>query len=154
METTLASQSLATVHAVTTAPAQRTTGASRGKLWAGRIITGFVSLFLAFDGVIKLLKLGPVMEGTIKLGYPTSTVLGMGVVLLSCLALYLVPRTAVFGAVLLTGYLGGAIATHVRVGDPLFSHTLFPIYVAVMIWGGLYLRDSRVRAAIAARARA
>ncbi len=86
------------------------------------------------------------IEGTTRLGYPAHVVRGLGVVEVACLALYLFPRTAPLGAVLWTGYLGGAIATHVRIGSPLFSHVLFPIYVAAMLWGGLWLRDPRVRA--------
>ena len=83
-----------------------------------------------------------------ELRAPGATTVPLGVLLGACLALYLVPRTAVLGAVLMTGYLGGAIATHLRIGDPLFSHTLFPIYIGAMLWGGLYLRDARVRAAV------
>jgi hypothetical protein len=86
-----------------------------------------------------------------QLGYPVSRALALGVIELLCLAVYLVPRTSVLGAVILTGYLGGAIASHVRVGNPLFSHVLFPIYIAAMLWGGLYLRDARVRSIISAR---
>lgn len=115
------------------------------KVWTGRILTGLAGLFLLFDGGAKLARIPAVMEGSASLGYPAATVFGIGAVLLACTLLYLVPRTAVLGAVLLTGYLGGAIATHVRVQNPLFSHTLFPIYVAMLIWGGLYLRDRRVR---------
>jgi DoxX-like family len=109
------------------------------------VLTALVSLFLAFDTVIKLLMLAPAVQGTTALGYPAGTVLWIGVIELVCLGLYLVPRTSVLGALLLTGYLGGAIATHVRVGSPLLSHTLFPIYVALLIWGGLYLRETRLR---------
>ncbi len=109
------------------------------------------ALFLFIDGVGKLVKPAPVVEGTIQLGYPESVLLGLGIVLLTCTILYVVPRTAVLGAILLTGYLGGAIATHVRVGSPLFSHILFPVYVAVLIWGGLYMRDERLRALIPLR---
>ncbi len=109
------------------------------------------ALFLFIDGVGKLVKPAPVVEGTIQLGYPESVLLGLGIVLLTCTVLYVVPRTAVLGAILLTGYLGGAIATHVRVGSPLFSHILFPVYVAVLIWGGLYMRDERLRALIPLR---
>jgi hypothetical protein len=115
------------------------------RVWIGWILTGLSGLFLLFDGGAKLAKVPAVMEGSAALGYPASSVFGIGVVLLACTLLYLLPRTAVVGAVLLTGYLGGAIATHVRVSNPLFTHTLFPIYVAMMIWGGLYLRDRRVR---------
>lgn len=139
---------LATVTFPAAAPALST---SRARLWTGRIITGLVSAFLLMDAAVKVLKLGPAVTGTVQLGYPVGVIVPLGIVLAACLALYLVPRTAVFGAVLLTGYLGGAIATHVRVSDPLFTHTLFPIYFAVLIWGGLYLRDARVKALIARR---
>jgi hypothetical protein len=116
--------------------------------WAGRIMSGLVVLFLLFDSVVKVMKLPLAVEGTTRLGYPETLVVGIGVVQLVCLVVYLIPRTAIFGAVLLTGYLGGAIATHVRVGSPLFSHVLFPIYVAVLVWGGVYLRFPRLRALI------
>jgi hypothetical protein len=119
---------------------------SKRALWAGRVVSSLVVLFLLFDSAIKLMKLGPVVEGTVRLGYPESTILGIGLALLVCVVAYVIPRTAVLGAILLTGYLGGAIATHVRVGNPLFSHTLFPIYVALLVWGGLYLRNGRLRA--------
>jgi hypothetical protein len=131
----------------------RTAAASGKGLWAGRIMSGLAILFLAFDAVGKLLRLAPVIEGSTQLGYPASAVFGLGVVLLVCVVTYAVRPTSILGAILLTGYLGGAIATHVRVGNPLFSHTLFPIYVAVLIWGGLYLRDARLRAIIPLRAR-
>jgi hypothetical protein len=124
---------------------------SRAAVWAGRVISGIPTLFLVMDSAIKLLRLPPAVEGTVKLGYPPGVLVGLGVVLLACVVAYVVPRTAIVGAVLLTGYLGGAIATHVRVSDPLFSHTLFPIYVAVLLWGGLFLRDPRVRALLAPR---
>ena len=121
------------------------------RLVTGHILTGLVVLFLAFDTVMKVLKLAPAVQGTTELGYPAGTVLWIGVIELACLVLYLVPRTSVLGALLLTGYLGGAIATHVRVGSPLASHTLFPIYVAFMVWGGLYLREARLRELIPLR---
>jgi len=134
--------------------AQANSGAnsiSGKQLWAARFLSGLPALFLLVDGVGKLVKPAPVVEGTVQLGYPESVLLGLGIVLLTCTVLYVIPRTAVFGAILLTGYLGGAIATHVRVGSPLFSHTLFPVYVALLIWGGLYLRDDRLRALIPLR---
>ena len=109
------------------------------------VLTALVALFLTFDTVLKVLQLAPAMEGTTQLGYRSESVLTIGVIELVCLALFLVPQTSVFGALLLTGYLGGAIATHVRVGNPLFSHVLFPIYVALLLWGGLYLREPRLR---------
>ena len=97
------------------------------------------------------MKPAPVVEGTVQLGYPESVLLGLGIVLLACTVLYVIPRTAILGAILLTGYLGGAVATHVRVGNPLFTHVLFPVYLGVLIWGGLYLRDERLRALIPLR---
>ena len=112
---------------------------------AGYVLTGLVAAFLTFDTVMKLLKLAPAVQGTTELGYPAGTVVVIGAIELVCLVLYLIPPTSVLGALLLTGYLGGAIATHVRVGSPLPTHTLFPIYVALMVWGGLYLRESRLR---------
>ncbi|MBX5484697.1 MAG: DoxX family protein [Myxococcaceae bacterium] len=115
------------------------------RLWAGRIMSALVILFLAVDSVGKLLRLDPVVQATTRLGYPSHVVFGIGLVLAISVVLHLVPRTSVLGAVLLTGFLGGATATHVRVDDPMFSHTLFPIYVAAFLWGGLFLRDTRVR---------
>jgi DoxX-like family len=124
---------------------------SKGRLRTGRIMSALPALFLLVDGVGKLIKPAPVVEGTVQLGYPESVLLGLGIVLLTCTILYTIPRTAILGAILLTGYLGGAIATHVRVGSPLFSHILFPVYLAVLIWDGLYLRDERLRALIPLR---
>ena len=124
---------------------------SKRRLWTGRIMSALPALFLLVDGVGKLVKPAPVVQGTVQLGYPESVLLGLGIVLLSCTVLYVIPRTAVLGAILLTGYLGGAVATHVRVGSPLFSHILFPVYLAVLLWGGLYLRDGRLRVFIPLR---
>ena len=115
-------------------------------LWAGRILSGIAVLFLTFDLSIKLAGAKEAVDGTVQLGWLPHHLPILGVIEIVCLALYLIPRTAPLGAVLWTGYLGGAIATHLRVDNPLFSHTLFPIYVAALIWGGLYLRDARVRA--------
>ena len=123
-----------------------TPGSTRTHVRAAYALTTLAALFLALDTVMKLLRLAPAVEGTVALGYPDHTVVVIGAIELVCLVLYLVPQTAVLGAVLMTGYLGGAIATHVRLGNPLLSHTLFPIYVAVMVWGGLYLREPRLRA--------
>src|SRR5688572_28826961 len=119
--------------------------AGRTTLVAGYVLTGVVALFLTFDTIIKVLRLAPAIQGTTALGYQADAVLPIGMAELVCLVLYLVPQTAVLGAVVLTGYLGGAIATHVRMGSPLLSHTLFPIYVALIAWGGLYLRERRLR---------
>jgi hypothetical protein len=129
--------------------ARLTASALPGKksIWAGRVLSGLGTAFLLFDGTIKLV-LSPqsLAAATADLGWPANMLRVLGVLELVCLAVYLVPRTAVLGAVLWTGYLGGAIATHLRVASPLLSHTLFPIYVAALIWGGLWLRDRRVRA--------
>ena len=119
---------------------------SRGALWAGRVLSTIGVLFLLFDSMGKLLEVPPVVAGTAELGYPVATVFPLGVILLLCVVAYVIPGTSVLGAVLLTGYLGGAIATHVRVENPLFSHTLFPVYVALAVWGGLFLREARLRA--------
>jgi hypothetical protein len=124
---------------------------SKGKLWTGAIMSALPALFLLVDSVGKLIRPAPVVEATVQLGYPESVLLGLGIVLLTCTVLYVIPRTAILGAILLTGYLGGAVATHVRVGSPLFSHILFPVYLGVLIWGGLYLRDERLRALIPLR---
>src|SRR6185503_4239549 len=117
---------------------------SRRTLWAGRVISALPALFLLIDGIMKLVKPPVVVEATVKLGYSETVIVGLGIMLLACTIIYLIPRTAVLGAILLTGYLGGAIATHVRVGDPLFT-IIFPVILGAMIWGGLYLRDARVR---------
>lgn len=112
----------------------------------GRFLSGLAALFLALDSLGKLARAQAVLDGTAQLGYSVSTVVPLGVLLLVCVIIYVIPRTAILGALLLTGYLGGAVATHVRVGNPLFTHTLFPTYVAALIWGGLMLRDARLRA--------
>ncbi len=124
---------------------------SRKTLWAGRIISALPALFLLVDGIMKLVKPEPVVKATIELGYPESVIMALGMILLVGVILYMVPRTAVLGAILLTGYFGGAIAAQVRVGNPLFSHVLFPVYLAVLIWGGLFLRDPRLHALIPLR---
>ncbi|HEX8436350.1 DoxX family protein [Archangium sp.] len=125
---------------------------SKKALWGGRFLSGFAVLFMLFDAGMKLLELPVAVQGTSQLGYPESVVFGLGVVQLVCLLVYLVPRTSVLGAVLWTGYLGGAVATHVRLGNPLFSHVLFPLYVAAFFWVGLWLRDERLRAVLPLRA--
>ena len=121
---------------------------SRAAVWTSRVLTTLATLFLLFDAIGKVLRPAAVVQGTTQLGFPAAVILPLGIIQLICLALYLIPRTAVLGAILWTGYLGGAIATHVRVGDPLFSHVLLPAYIAVLLWGALWLRDQRVRALI------
>ena len=130
--------------------ATQTAPASKKMLWAGRLISWLPALFLLVDGVMKLIKPAPVVEATVKLGYPESVLLGLGIVLIVCTVLYLIPRTCVLGAILLTGYLGGAVATHVRVGESLFK-ILFPVIFGSLIWGGLYLRDETLRSLIPLR---
>ncbi len=129
----------------------RTAPVPRKRLWAGRIITALPVLFLLWDSVIKLMNLPPVVEGFARLGYPQGIAPAIGALELACVVLYVIPRTSILGAILLTGYLGGAVATHVRVGDPLFSHVLFPVYVGLLISLGLFLRDGRLRALIPLR---
>jgi hypothetical protein len=120
---------------------------SKSMLWAGRIMSALPILFLLMDGAMKLVKPAMVVDATVKLGYRENVIFPLGVVLLACTLLYVMPRTAVLGAILLTGYLGGAVATHVRMGEGVFS-IVFPIIFGVLIWGGLFLRDARVRALI------
>lgn len=120
---------------------------------AGNVMSGLVIAFMLLDGGMKLVPLNVVIKTTAELGYPPSPELarGLGVVALLCTALYAYPRTAVLGAILLTAYMGGAVATHLRVGNPLFTHMLFGVYLAVLAWGGLFLRDSRIRALLPLR---
>lgn len=121
-----------------------TTNTSSRSLWAGRILSGLAGLFFLTDGGMKLFKPPVVVETTVHLGYPESAIAGIGMVLLACTLLYLIPRTAFLGAVLLSGYLGGAVATNVRVSGPWFN-ILFPVLLGVFVWGGLWLRNADVR---------
>lgn len=124
---------------------------SKRNIWIGRILSGLAVAFLVFDGVMKFFmdKLPPeALEAGAALQWPIEKMPLVGTILLTCLLLYVIPRTAVLGAVLLTGYLGGAVASHIRVSNPLFSHTLFPIYIAILLWLGLYFRDARVKTMI------
>ena len=121
---------------------------SKSTMWTGRVLSSLAVLFLLFDATMKFFmdKLPPeALEAGASLQWPIEKMPLVGTILLICTILYIIPRTAVLGAILLTGYLGGAIASHVRVGNPLFTHTLFPIYIAIFIWLGIYLRDSRAR---------
>jgi len=113
---------------------------SKKMTWAGRIISGVTVLFLIFDGVTKVIKERHVLEASAKLGYPVNSIVGIGAALLICVVAYVIPRTSVLGAILLTRYLGGAVATHVRVGDPIFD-TVFPVIFGALVWGGLFLRE-------------
>ena len=117
---------------------------SKAQLWAGRVMSALASLFLLWDGGMKLVKPPFVVQATIQLGYPESAILGIGITLLVCTLLYIVPRTSTLGAVLLTGYLGGAVASNVRAGMPIFN-IIFPFIMAALLWGGLWFRDTRAR---------
>ena len=136
----------------TTSPASTTSyRPSRRAVITGRILTGIVAVLLTLDAGIKLVRAKAAVEGSAQLGFTPDQVFVIGIIAAVCLVVYLIPRVAPLGAVLWTGYFGGAIVTHLRVGDPLFSHILFPIYVSALIWGALYLRDPRVRAVLGKR---
>lgn len=126
---------------------------SKGMLWTGRVLSALPILFMLMDGGMKLFKPAFVVDATVKLGYSESVIVPLGILALICTILYAIPRTSVLGAILLTGYLGGAVASHLRHGDPLFSHVLFPVYWGVMLWAGLYLREDRLRALVPLRSR-
>ena len=119
----------------------------------GQVISGLIAAFLLFDAVIHIVKIDPVVDSFRTLGLPIGTAVAIGVIELICVALYVVPRTSVLGAILLTGYLGGAVSAQLRVEAPLFSTLLFPVYVGVLVWAGLYLRDSELRALVPLRVR-
>jgi hypothetical protein len=119
-------------------------------VWAGRILTGLAIAFFVMDGVMKLIQPQVVIAATSEIGWPadTRTLALLGIMLLACTSLYAFPKTAVLGAILLTGYLGGAVAAHARLGDPLLTHDLFGVYLGLFVWGGLWFRDARVRTLI------
>jgi hypothetical protein len=119
-------------------------------VWAGRVISALTILFLLFDSLIKILELAPAVEATTQLGYAESQVFGIGVIELASLILYAIPQTSILGGILLTGHLGGAIATHMRAGSDLFS-LVFPLIIGLLLWGGLFLRDERLRGLIPLR---
>ncbi|MEC0329398.1 DoxX family protein [Paenibacillus macerans] len=118
---------------------------SKGRLWTGRIMSGIVILFMLFDGISKLFKPAVVVEGTVTLGFAEHHIVTIGLLALLPTVLYAIPRTAILGAVLLTAFYGGVVATQIRVDAPLFSNTLFAVYLAVLAWGGLWLRNDKVR---------
>ncbi len=123
------------------------------KAWAGWAISGLVIAFLLMDSIMKLLALPVVIEASASLGWQADahTARALGVVLLISTLIYAAPQTAVLGAILLTGYLGGAVAAHVRIGTPLFTHVLFGVYIGALLWSGLFLRDARIRALLPLR---
>ncbi len=116
----------------------------KGSLWTGRVVSGLVVLFCVMDGGMKLFKPPEVVRATVELGYPESTIAGMGILLLACTLLYAIQRTSILGAILLTAYFGGAVASNVRAGRGWFN-TLFPVLFGCMAWGGVWLRDRRLR---------
>jgi len=123
----------------------------RGAVWAGRIISAFAVLFMLFDSLTKITANPYVIKASASLGYPVSAIPVIGVILLACLVVYVIPRTSILGAILLTGYLGGAVASNLRIGTPLFSNILFPVYFGILVWAGLYLRSRRVREMLSLR---
>ncbi|MGL4287097.1 MAG: DoxX family protein [Phreatobacter sp.] len=131
--------------------ASDTTPASKTMERIGWTLSGLVILFLLFDTTIKLIKIEPVVTALAELGYPDSVARPIGLIVLVCAVLYAMPKTSILGAVLLTGLLGGAIASHVRIDSPLFSHTFFGVYLGILAWGGLFLRDARLRALLPVR---
>jgi hypothetical protein len=137
-------------HAGDSLAAPQSQGSARPKWmrWIGWGMTGLMIAFLLFDSVSKLVLEQHVVEATTKIGYPLDLIRPLGIVCLACTILYAIPRTSILGAILLTGYLGGAIASKVRIEDPLFSSVLFGVYFGILVWGGLYLRDERLRALI------
>jgi hypothetical protein len=126
---------------------------SKPALWLGRVLSGLVILFLLLDGAIKLVPWPIVTETLDRMGYGSSESLAriLGAITVACTVLYAIPPTSILGAILLTGYLGGAMASHVRIGSPLFSHLLFGFYLGLMLWGGLWLRDGSLRALLPLR---
>lgn len=123
---------------------------SKGSLWTGRVLSGVVVLFLLFDSVTKILKAQQVIDATIRIGFPLSTIVPIGIVLLVCTILYALPQTSVLGAILLTSHLGGAVSANVRAGSPVFN-SVFAIVFGVLVWLGLYLREPRLRALLPVR---
>lgn len=119
---------------------------SKGRLWAARIMSGIVILFMLVDSIMKFIQPEQVVNGTVQLGYSVHHLVPMGILGLVSVLLYAYPKTCVLGAILLTGYWGGAIATHLRVDDPVFTHTMFPFYFAILAWGGIWLRNQQLRA--------
>lgn len=125
-------------------------GSKKG-LWIGRVLSALAILFLLFDSVTKLILAEPVVKASEQMGYPVHLLPVIGGILLVCLVFYAVPRTAIVGALLLTGYLGGAVEANLRIGTPVFSNVLFPVYFAIVVWAGLFLRERRVRSLFALR---
>ncbi len=130
----------------------QTVRASKGALWTGRVLSGLATAFLLFDGAAKVMKLAPVLEASTRLDIPERVIPGLGIVLIACTLLYAIPPTAILGAIFVTGYLGGAVWTHVRMGGEVFP-MVFPFIFATILWGGLYLREPRLRELVPVRRR-
>ncbi|HKR28583.1 MAG TPA: DoxX family protein [Acidobacteriaceae bacterium] len=124
---------------------------SRSRLWTGRIVAGIIAAFMLLDAAMKFVNPAPVREAFVRTGWPVHLSPVLGAILLASTILWLVPRTSILGAILLTGYLGGAVAANLRLEEPVFSHTLFPVYFGVLLWGSLWLRDPRITALIPLR---
>ena len=124
---------------------------NKKSLWTGRILSGLMGAFLLLDSLMKIMRASAAVKGTTELGYSESVVVAIGATLFISTITYLIPRTAILGAILLSGYLGGAVASQVRVGNPFFSHVLFPVYVAVVVWLGIFLRDAGLHALLPLR---
>ena len=134
--------------AINPATKTQTPSISKGRLWTARVLSGIVILFMLFDSIFKFIQPESVVEGTLSLGYAEHHIAIIGILGLISIILYAIPRTSIFGAILLTGYWGGAIATHLRLDNPLFTHMLFPVYLAILAWGGLWLVNEKLRALI------
>lgn len=135
----------------TAATIESTASVSKGKLWTARIMGGLVIAFMLMDSIFKLIPNDMVTAGAVELGYQAHHIPVMGVLGLTSILLFIIPRTQILGAILLTGYFGGAIATHLRLDNPLFSHILFPVYLAVLAWGSLWLKNETLRKLIAGK---
>jgi len=129
-------------------PASQVAAPSKAQKWTGYVLSTLVVLFLLMDSIMKLLKLPMVLDASAKLGFSAPVVFTIGVILLLCVILYVIPQTSVLGAILLTAYLGGAVCTQLRLGNPLFGYILFPTYLGALLWLGLYLREPRLRALV------
>jgi hypothetical protein len=124
------------------------TSPSKAQIWTGRVLSAIIVLFLTMDAAGKFMMPKPVVDASEHLGLPLAFTHNLGFILLFCIVLYVIPQTSILGAILLVGYYGGAVCTHLRVGDPLFTHALFPVYFGIITWLGLYLRDTRLRALV------
>ena len=126
---------------------------SRSRLWTARIVAGIIAAFMLFDAAMKFVNPAPVREAFARTGWPVHLSPVLGAILLASTILWLVPRTSIVGAILLTGYLGGAVAANLRLEEPVFSHTLFPVYFGVLLWGSMWLRDPQIQGLIPLRKR-